>query len=259
MAVCIKTLYKLDYRKSCVAFIDGIIHYFNGNYLKEKFPSKPCEVDSDDTSRDSDESLSRAEALEMQTYKRDESAAMIADVNTSFVMKRIREWYAAFKISDEEFKFYLSNYKPNEISEYLFSNFYAGKFKDPFAVTNLNAEDRVYLLICMKKIFQRYRMPYLAQICTAQVFGKYKKNVIKDIRATEAFVNADGYKEVVCKKFANVLALPVKENPILQMRALLLNSIYILLDFDKQINGYRLEHFDTDAVSSEYLQFLSMI
>ena len=257
--VCVKTLYKLDYRESCVAFIDGVVHNYNLNYLKEKFVSKPCEIDSDDSSRDSDESLSHAEALEMQTYKRDESAAMIADVNTNYVMRTLREWYAAFHISPEELKFYYDNYKSSKISEFLFDNFYASKFKDPFATANLNREDTIYLLICMKKILQRYKMPYLAQICTAQVFSKYKKNAIKDIKSTEAFVGAELYQKVISKKFANVMELPMKENPILQMRVDIINSTYTLVDMDEQINGYNLEHLDAAAISAEYLVFLSMI
>lgn len=257
--VCVKTLYKLDYRGSCVAFIDGVLHNFNSNYLKEKFISKPCEIDSDDASRDSDESLSHAEALEMQTYKRDESGAMIMDINTEFVMNKLRSWYSAFKISDEELQFYYDNYRPSEISEHLFNNFYASKFKDPFATANLNRQDTIYLLICMKKILQRYKMPYLAQICTAQIFGKYKKSLIKDAKSTDSFVESEMYQEVISKKFANLMELPVRENPILQMRINIINSNYVLLDMDPKINGYHLEHIDVSAVSSEYLAFLSMI
>ena len=236
-----------------------MLHNFNSNYLKEKFISKPCEIDSDDASRDSDESLSHAEALEMQTYKRDESAAMITDINTSYVMKMLREWYAAFHISDEEFQFYYDNFRPSIISEYLFNNFYASKFKDPFATANLNRPDTVYLIICMKKILQRYKMPYLAQICTAQIFGRYKKNLIKDAKSIESFQDAEMYRKVISKKFANLMELPMKENPIMQMRTNIINSTYVLLDMDPEINGFRLEHLDVAAVSSEYLTFLSMI
>ena len=257
--VCVKTLYKLNYRSSCVAFIDGVVHRFNDNYLKEKFVSKPFEIDSDDASKDNDESLSRAEALEMQTYKRDESAAMVADVNTSYVMNQLREWYSAFNISDEEYQYYYTHYYPNPLSEFLFSYFYASKFKDSYATINLNKEDTVFLLICMKKILQRYKMPHLAQIATAQVFTRYKKNIIKDAKSTEAFVTTELWTEVVSKKFANVMELPMKENPILQTRIDLINSSYILVDFDETIRDYRLDHIDASAVSAEYLLFLAMI
>ena len=257
--VCVKTLYKLDYKQSCVSFIDGVIYRFNKNYLREKYPSKPCEIDSDSASRDSDDSMSHAEAVEMQTYKRDESAAMIADVNNSHVMKLLHEWYGAFHISDDEFNFYYENFKPSKISEFLFTNFYASKFKDSFATMNLNKSDTIFLLICLKRILELYKMPNLAQICTARVYDRYKKNSIRDLKSTESFVNAETYKKVVATKFRNILELPLKENPILQTRIDIINSSYVLLDTDEKINGYQLDHIDANAVSAEYLMFLSMI
>lgn len=257
--VCVKTLYKLDYRQSCVAFIDGVIHNYNMNYLKENFSSKPYEIDSEETSKDSDESLSHAEAMEMAMYKRDESAAMVADINNEFVMKEIRKWYKAFDISQEEFDFYYNNFYPNEINQSLFNDFYAGKFKDPFAVNNLNRHDTVYLLICMKKVFQTYKMYYLAQICTAQVFRKYKENVIKNGKYMERISSSQIYKEIISKKYSNLMELNLKENPILKTLATIINSTYVLVDADPEINGYKLEHLDQDAIADEYLLFLSII
>ncbi len=257
--VCVKTLYKLDYRQSCVAFIDGVIHNYNMNYLKENFTSKPYEIDSEETSKDSDEALSHAEAMEMAMYKRDESAAMVADINNDYVMKEIRKWYDAFNISNEEFNFYYNNFYPNEINQSLFNDFYAGKFKDPFAVNNLNRSDTVYLLICMKKVFQTYKMFYLAQICTAQVFKKYKENIIKNGKYIERIENSQIYKEIISKKYSNLMELNIKENPILKPLATIINSTYTLVDADPEINGYKLEHLDQDAIADEYLLFLSII
>lgn len=229
------------------------------NYLKENFASKPYEIDSEETSKDSDESLSHAEAMEMATYKRDESAAMIADINCEYVMGQIRKWYSAFKISDAEFEFYYNNFYPNEISTFLFNNFYGGKFKDPYAVTNINRKDTIYLLICMKKILQRYKMPHLAHLCTAQVFGKYKENSIKTAKYLENVLNSTSYKEIVSKKFAYISELNMKDNPILRPLKTILNSVYKLVDYDDVINGYELNHINADAVSDEYILFLSYI
>lgn len=257
--VCVKTLYKLDYRQSCVAFIDGVVHNYNMNYLKENFSSKPYEIDSEETSKDSDESLSHAEAMEMAMYKRDESAAMVADINSEHVMKEIRKWYKAFNISAEEFDFYYNNFYPNEINQALFNDFYAGKFKDPFAVNNLNRHDTVYLLICMKKIFQTYKMYHLAQLCTAQSFKKYKENVIKNNKYMERVTSSQVYKEIVSRKYSNLLELGLKDNPILKTLATIINSTFTLVDYEPDINGYKLEHLDQDAIADEYLLFLSII
>lgn len=257
--VCVKTLYKLDYRQSCVAFIDGVIHNFNMNYLKENFTSKPYEIDSEETSKDSDESLSHAEALEMAMYKRDESSAMVADINTDFVMNKIRKWYKAFDISQEEFDFYYNNFYPNEINQSLFNDFYAGKFKDPYAVANLNRVDTVYLLICMKKVFQAYKMYHLAQVCTAKVFKKYKENIIKNSKFMDEITSSSIYKEIISKKYSYILELGMKDNPLLKVLSSIINSTFTLVDFDKEIDGYQLEHIDREAIANEYLLFLSII
>lgn len=229
------------------------------NYLKENFSSKPYEIDSEETSKDSDESLSHAEAMEMAMYKRDESAAMVADINSEHVMKEIRKWYKAFNISAEEFDFYYNNFYPNEINQALFNDFYAGKFKDPFAVNNLNRHDTVYLLICMKKIFQTYKMYHLAQLCTAQSFKKYKENVIKNNKYMERVTSSQVYKEIVSRKYSNLLELGLKDNPILKTLATIINSTFTLVDYEPDINGYKLEHLDQDAIADEYLLFLSII
>ena len=174
-------------------------------------------------------------------------------------MNQIRKWYKAFDIDAEEFEFYYNNFHPNEINQSLFNNFYAGKFKDPFAVNNLNKHDTVYLLLCMKKVFQSYKMYHLAQLCTAQIFKKYKENIIKNGKYMERITSSKVYQEIVSKKYSNLMELGLKENPILKTLGTIVNSTFTLVDYDPDINGYKLEHLDQDAVADEYLLFLSII
>jgi hypothetical protein len=174
-------------------------------------------------------------------------------------MKEIRRWYKAFNITEEEFDFYYNNFYPNEINQALFNDFYAGKFKDPYAVSNLNRHDTVYLLICMKKVFQTYKMYHLAQACTGKVFRKYKENVIKNSKFMERVTSSQLYKEIVSKKYSYVMELGLKENPVLKTLASIINSTFTLVDFDDTVNNYKLEHLDQDAIANEYLLFLSII
>lgn len=257
--VCVKTLYKLDYRMSCIGFIDGVIHKFNVNYLKENFTSKPYEIDSEESSRDSDDSLSNAEAMEMAMYKRDESTAMVADIHSKVIMENLRKKYAAFNISEEEIDFYYDRFYPNEINNWLFENFFAPQFNDAYAVLNINKRDTVFLIICMKKELQRYGLYHLAQLCTAQVFGRYRENLIKNTRFIDEFTSSAMYREIVSKKYSYLMELGLKDNPILKPLFNMINSIYILVDFDPEIDGYKLEHIDRTALASDFLYFLSMI
>ena len=136
---------------------------------------------------------------------------------------------------------------------------YAGKFKDSYATNNLNRHDTVYLLICMKKIFQTYKMYHLAQACTAKVFRKYKENVIKNNKFMESIVSSEIYQEIISKKFSYVMELGLKENPVLKTLVAIINSTFELVDFEPEINSYKLEHLDQAAVANEYLLFLSII
>ena len=55
------------------------------------------------------------------------------------------------------------------------------------------------------------------------------------------------------------MELPIKENPIVQTRLNIINSSYVLVDFNPSINEYKIEHIDEVAVSDELLAFLAMI
>ena len=257
--ICVKTLYKLDYRKSCVAFIDGIIHQYNSNYLKENYTCKPYEIDSDETSKDSDDSHSHAEALEMSMYKRDESAAMIADVNSRLIVDQLKSDYKALGITDDEFNFYYGHYQPNDVNRYLFENFYAGKFKDPYAVCNINRRDMVYLLVCLKKILHLNGLHILAQLSTAAVYSKPKVNTIKNAQFIEELTSSPIYKEIIKTKYAALSELSLKDDPILSNLSMFINSVYTLIDYDPKINGYQLEHVDHYAMAHEFETFLAMI
>lgn len=257
--VCVKTLYKLDYHKSCVAYIDGVIHKYHVNYLKEKFPSKPYEIDSDDRSKDSDESLSHAEAIEMTTYKRDESAAIVADVNTQFVMAQLREWYRAFNISRAEMEFYYANFCATEVSEFLFVNFFTPRFKDSFACINLSKADKVYLMICLKRIFEYHHMPWLATLCTARMYGRYKENLMKNQGYIDEVTSSPTWSQIIVPKFRNIDELNLKEDPRIKMLCTMINGSYKTVDFDEEMNDFLIEHVDKAAISHEFLRFLSII
>ena len=102
-------------------------------------------------------------------------------------------------------------------------------------------------------------MYHLAQVCTAQVFRKYKENLIKNGKYVERITSSQIYKEVISKKYSYLMELGMKENPILTTFSNIINSTFTLVDYEPEINGYKLEHIDHDAIADEYLLFLSII
>lgn len=257
--ISVKTIYKLDYHRSCVSFIDGVIHNYEGNYLIENYASKPYEIDSADTSRDSDDSLSHAEALEMASYNRDASSIMVSECNRKTVLKSINDWYGAFNVSDEELEFYVNNCRLNDINLFLLNSFYSDKFKDSYTILSLNRQETIKLLIYMKKYLQYHKMPILAQILTSTISGKYKTNMIKNSKFLERIFTSNVYTSIIANKFQYIAELDQKENPIIKYLSMIINCVFEFVDFDEKINGYLLEDIAIDETASEFLLFLSII
>jgi hypothetical protein len=257
--IIVKSLYKLDYRKSCVSFIDGIIHHYNKNYARENYSSKPYEIDSPDSGSDSDDYLSRSEVLEMQTYNVDESNALISDVNTRSVVKNIRNRYKAIEISEEELNFYIERCTLNPITEFFIHSYYSKEFHDSYAIYNLSKETTILLLVYLKKIFQLKCLPILSQIVTAKITSKYKESIIKNVKFIEEMSNSNIYNQIISKKFRYIKELDPKEDPILKTLSTIINCTFEFIDIDPNINGYILSNVEPNDIKSEFLTFLSDI
>ena len=257
--ISVKTLYKLDYHRSCVSFIDGVVHNYESNYLIENYTSKPYEIDSADTSKDSDDSLSHAEALEMASYTRDASSIMISDCNRKKCMKEIDTWYKSFNVTDLEIQFYMDNCKLNEVNVFLLNSFYSSKFKDSYAILSLNKVEVTRLLIYMKKYLQYHKMPILAQILTANITGRYKSNIIKNTKFLESIYTSDVWTDIISNKFEYINELNPKENPIIKYLSVIINCEFEFVDMDPDINGMKMEDITSSDIAPEFLLFLSII
>ena len=151
------------------------------------------------------------------------------------------------------------NFYANEINRFLFENFYNSKFKDPCAVSNLSREETVYLLICLKRIFQYYKMPILSSLCTARVYYRYKENLANNSKFIDEIMSSQEWKQIIEVKFGNIFELGLKDNPIIKTLCNMLSSAYVLVDYDQKIDGYKLDHCDKQALSHEYLMYLTII
>lgn len=257
--IIVKTIYKLDYRKSCVSFIDGVIHRYNINYMRENYISKPYEIDSGDEAEDSDDYLSHGEALEMASYKIDASNMIINDANIKFVMKTLESKFGQIPISDEEFKFYYENCKINSITQFLIHSFYSKYFHDAYAIYGINRHNTILLLLYMKKYLQLTKMPILAQIVTAKIQGKYKDNMIKNTKFVERLSASSVYQNIINSKFQYVREIDRKEDPILKRLSGIINSTFEFVDYDESINGIVYSNIDIDEIVNEFLLFLSIV
>lgn len=256
--IFVKSLHKLEYNRSCVSFIDGIIFNYNINFKQENYKSKPFEISSDDNMSDNDDYLSHTEALEMSVYRIDESNAMINNVNSKKVMQSIQERFN-IKISKEEFQFYYDNCVINSITQFLLHSFYAPKFKNTYAIYAINRADTIKLIIYMKKFLQLKGMTILPQIVTARVKGKFKENAIKNSKFVEKFKTSSVVQNIINTKFRYIKELNSKDDPIDKKLSTIINSTFELVDYNQDINGLVYSDINIDVIIDEFSLFLSII
>ena len=102
-------------------------------------------------------------------------------------------------------------------------------------------------------------MVILPQLVTAVVRGRFKENMIKNTRFQEKYESSDVYKNVIEGKFRYIQEIAPKENPIQKKLSTIINSSFILVDYDPEINGRVLTDVPIDTVMDEYYTFLSII
>lgn len=256
--ILVKSLYKIKYDSSVVSYFDGIIQKNYLQFKSENYKAKPVEISSEDFQNDSDDFLTHSESLEMSMYRIDESNIIINEVNNEDVMRQIHEHFN-IDISDEEYEFYMDNIHLNRLTQVLIHAFYSRFFRDTKAVQLLPKSDVVYLIIVLKKYLQLSGMVILPQVLTATVCGKFKENVIKNFRFIEKYKTSAIYQNVIEDKFKYVRELNSKEDPIIKLLSIIINSVFTFVDPDPEINGKRCEDIQNDLIIDEFLRFLSII
>lgn len=255
--IIVKGLYKLSYNRSVVSFIDGLITNTLVHARHENFKFKPIEIEADDGG-DSDDYLSQVESLEMLVYRIDESNIIINEVNTESVMNDIEEKFN-IDIPDDEFNFYLMNIKINSMTQLLLHTFYSRYFKYTNAIYSLNRRQTVLLLVYMKKFLQLKGMHLLPQLCTAQIRGKFKDNIIKNTKFIEKFSTSSVYQNIIQNKFKYIRELNPKEDPIIKRLSTIINSTFELVDYNPDVNGIIYSDLNVDLITTEFLLFLTII
>jgi len=256
--ILVKSLYKLTYTRSVVSFIDGILTHSYNHFKYENFKFKPVEIENDDSSGDEEDYLSHAESLEMSIYRIDESNILINDVNTAKVLESMSEKFN-IKISDEEFEFYNKHCVFNFITKMLMHAFYSRYFKDSNAINALNREETIKLLIYMKKFLMYKGMVILPQICTGKIKGKYKDNTIKNCKFIEKLETSSVYNNIIRKKYRLIDELNDKDNVIIKRLSTIINSTFIIIDYDDQLTDYVYSDVNIDMIIDEFMLFLSII
>lgn len=256
--ILVKSLYKLDYDRSVVSFIDGVIFRYHYNFKIENFKVKPIEIDQQENQDDSNERLSHAEAIEMTVYRIDESNALINEVNTKEVLEMIRKRLNV-TFEEGELEYYYKNIQISPVNKLLLETFYARFFQDSNAALSLDREVIIEILVRMKKYLQYRGMILLPQMCTAKVRGKYKENAIKNSKFIEKITTSDVWNSIIEKKFTYIKELSTKDNILIKKFSVFINSQFEFVDFDGPDDGLIYDDVDQDLIIYEFSLFLSII
>ena len=256
--ILVKSLYKLDYNRSVVSFIDGVIFLYHYNFKIENFKFKPIEIDQQENQDDDNERLSHAEAIEMMVYRIDESNALINEVNTKKVLESLRKRFNV-TITDDELEFYKKHIVISPVTKLFLEAFYTRFFHDPNAVLSLDEDVVIELIIRMKKYLQYRGMILIPQLATAKVRGKYKENTIKNSKFIEKIKTSDVWNNIIQKKFTYISELNQKDDILIKKFSVFINSQFEFVDYDGPDDGILYEDVDQDLIINEFSTFLSII
>ena len=254
--IIVKALYKIMYNQSVVSYFDGIITRNYMQFKSENYKAKPQEICSTDFQDKDEDYLSHSDALEMATYRVDESNMILSDVNIKNVYNQILHQFNV-GIKDDELEFYKEMIKFNPLSQKILHTFYSKFFDDSASIQLLTREQSVTLLVILKKFLQLKGQVILPQICTAQLKGKYKENVIKNCKFVEKYKTSDLYPHIEEKfKYAREVS---NEDPVIMMLSTMINSSFTWVDYDPEINGRVEDDLPMDLLISEFMEFMLIV
>lgn len=254
--IIVKALYKIMYNQSVVSYFDGIIARNYIQFKSENYKSKPQEICSSDFRESDDDYLSHSEALEMMTYRVDESNMILNDVNIKRVYAKLLKQFD-IPIGEDEMEFYWETIKFNPLSQMILHTFYSKFFDDSVSIQLLSREQSITLLILLKKFLQLKGHVVLPQICTARLKGKYKESVIKNCKFIEKYKTSDIYPEIEEKfKYAREVS---NEPPDIIMLSTMINSSFTWVDYDPEVNGMVVEDLPMDTLIAEFQEFMLIV
>ena len=256
--ILVKSLYKLDYNRSVVSYIDGVIFRYHNNFKIENFKKKPIEIDQTENSGDDSERLSHAEAIEMSVYRVDESNALINEVNTREVLESVRKRLNV-DIEEGELDFYYKRMRISPITTFILESFYTRFFHDPNASLNIEREVIIELLVRLKKYMLLKQMVLLPQLCTAKVRGKYRENTIKNSKFIEKVKTSNIFNDIIERKYTYINELSGKDDDLLKKFSIFINCQYEFIDYKGPDDGIIYEDIDQDQLIYEFSLFLSII
>ena len=253
----VKSLYKIDYSKSVVSYIDGIIGQNYMQYKVENFKIKTVGISAEEITKDSDDGFSHLEAIEMKTYRVNDGNNIIENANIELALSKIDVRFN-IKIPNEQLDWYNANIGIiNPLAKYFITYFYQNFFGESSFIDLLDRRTTIKLILIMKFFLELKGFHIIPQICSASMVIE-KESAIKNRKFNEKFENSQINNEIMSNKFSSIKEIVGKDDIIKKYVSSIINSTFTLVDESPKLNGLVCSNLKQDDVIDEFCQFLLM-
>lgn len=249
-----ETMVKYRFHKNIISFNSVVLDKQLGFFSITPYNYTMRELT---TTKDS-EGLSGIDKLEMNSAKIDESLVILSSVNIKKTIKKIKKRFG-IDIDKDELRFYEQHHTINKFQVQLVGYFYAKYFGGYRDINLLTRSQYIKLMLILKKRLQYQGFIYLPMILSGNV-EKLIKRTIQNQKFLEKVRNSPVYQSILQEKFGIVVDELNKNNIIINLLSILLNSHFTIVDYDyPEKLGNKIEINTPDILSDEFLNFLNQI
>jgi len=243
------SMFKYSFDKNVISFNSVVMNQQIIYFTKQPYDYTQIEIDN---VKDS-EGLSGLDKLEMNSYKVDESLAILSRLNT----KQVVESVCKGMYSDEELSYYKRYLRIDKFQVDLV-NYYYSSYMGYNDLNLLTRTQHLKLLIALKKRLQYQGQVYLPLLLTSNI-ENMSKRTINNQKFTNKIETSDLFINMMENKFSVLKETENKGNFIIKILSTLLNSTFRLVDFDNPEKlGMEIE-VNADILSAEFLEYVSLI
>lgn len=247
---------KLDYNDNShnIALIRSTISRDYRMFTKEKYKLFPSEISDE---RDSDDTLSQQDKMEMSLLRTDLTNIIVSSVNKETVLNNLQK-SLKIEVSDAEIKYYKKHYKPTDFQLELIKLYFAKYFNGFSEMEALSSEQFTRLVILMKYKMQSQGYKYMQHMIVGNMMDRMTNKSMRSVKFVDKIEQSDRYKRLVESKYSKLLKLK-GPRVILDILAILLKTKFTFIDYNNQDLLGKTIDIDEDLVSDEFLLFLGNI
>lgn len=257
-----ENIVKYKFNENIIGFNKVVIQFQLNYFLKDSYAKNLTEV----TNTKNSEGLSGVDKMMMNQTKIDEGTIIIADLNISTTLDRIKRNYD-IEITDEEVQYFIEHTDFNEIQRNLVKVYWANQFGSYTLLDLLTRKQYAQLTLLLKRLLMAvyacgsknsdndsaYRciLPY---VLTANVEGRINTRTIKNDKFRKKVTTNYMYKKLCDRKFSAIES--IYRDYLISYLSKFINTSFTYVSYEHpEMTGKTIEYSE-DQVTDELLFFL---